>query len=91
MMPAKQQEAPPAGHEEEGQRTATITSHVLRALGRPADLFRLEVRRLWADHYRVNVFVGADAASVRVAHSYFLVADGAGQVLQSTPQLTRRY
>ena len=29
----------------------------------------------------MNVFVGADAASIKVAHSYFLVADREGSVV----------
>jgi hypothetical protein len=37
------------------------------------------------------VVVGPDAVSARIAHSYFLVADGAGNVLASTPRLTRLY
>jgi hypothetical protein len=39
----------------------------------------------------VNVFVGPDAVSARVVHSYFLAADGSGQVLTATPALTRLY
>jgi hypothetical protein len=51
----------------------------------------VQVQRLWEEHYRVNVLVGADAASARVAHSYFLVIDGAGRVSACTPELTRQY
>jgi hypothetical protein len=39
----------------------------------------------------VNVFVGDDAASLKVAHSYFLQADGDGRVLTSSPAITRAY
>jgi hypothetical protein len=46
---------------------------------------------LWEDHYRVNVLVGPDAASARVANSYFLVVDGDGAIVTSTPRLTRLY
>jgi hypothetical protein len=46
---------------------------------------------LWEDHYRVNVFVGVDAASAKVANSYFLVADIDGNILTSTPKITRQY
>ena len=92
-MPTKQQGEQQAGEEnQEGrQRDAVIGEHVLHALGRPGDLQRVEVRRLWKDHYRVNVFVGAVAGSTRVAHSYFLVADGEGNVAESTPKITRQY
>jgi hypothetical protein len=70
---------------------ARIGERVIRALGEPGELLAVQVRRLWEDHFRVNVFVGPDAASARVAHSYHLVADTDGNILESTPQITRRY
>ncbi len=70
---------------------AAIGGQVMRALGRPADPFRVQVRRLWEDRYRVNVLVGGDATSTTVAHSYFLVADGDGAITAATPAITRRY
>ncbi len=72
-------------------RVAAIGAHVLHALGEPGDLQRIQVRPLWQDHYRVNVFVGADAVSVRVAHSFFLVADDDGNLLRSAPEITKQY
>jgi hypothetical protein len=51
----------------------------------------LEVRSLWEDHYRVNVFVGPDAATSTIAHSYFLVTDKDGAVVASDPDIARRY
>jgi len=68
-----------------------IGNCVLGALGEPADFLGLQIRQLWEDHYRVNVLVGKDAASVRIAHSYFLVADGNGNIVASTPALIRHY
>lgn len=91
-MPTKQQPEQADQKRQEGRQTeATIGEHVLRTLGRPGDLQKVDVRRLWEDHYRVNVFVGADAASTKVAHSYFLVTDGAGTIVESTPNITSRY
>src|SRR5215207_11452523 len=79
-------QAPPGQPDGKRQRlNAVIGQHVLRTLGQPAGLQCVQVRHLWADHYRVNVFVGPDAVSARVAHSYFLVADGGGKVLAATP------
>ncbi len=72
-------------------QNAVIGGQVLRALGQPGDLHRVEVRPLWEGHYRVNVLVGPDAASVRVAHSYFLVTDGGGTIQAATPPITRQY
>ena len=68
-----------------------ISTHVMHALGRPDDLHRVQVRRLWTDHYRVNVFVGVDAASSKVAHSYFVVADTDGKLVASSPEIAREY
>ncbi len=73
------------------QRKAVIGQHVMHTLGQPGDLHTVQVRHLWEDHYRVNVFVGGDAASAKVAHSYFLVADRDGNILASTPKITRQY
>ena len=70
---------------------ARIGGHVLRALGQPVALFRVEVRHLWEDRYRVNILVGPDAASVRIADSFFLVTDGDGNILTATPTITQRY
>jgi hypothetical protein len=70
---------------------ARIGVHVLRALGQPAQFQTVQVRPLWDGHYRVNVLVGGNAASATVAHSYFLQADGDGNIVATTPALARRY
>lgn len=92
-MPSPPQDPPTADREKQDRRQliAAIGKHVTHALGQPNDLHEVQVRRLWEDRYRVNVLVGGDAASVRVAHSFFLVTDGAGNILASTPQITKRY
>jgi hypothetical protein len=64
---------------------------VLTALGRPVNFFKISAVRLWEDHFRVNVQTGADAASVLIAHSFFVATDGKGNVLESTPRITRLY
>ena len=83
------------GKEDEGQARdrlhLMIAERVIQALGEPDGLHRVQVRHLWADYYRVNVLVGADAASATIAHSYFLVTDGAGHILAATPKLSKRY
>ena len=68
-----------------------VGKQVLDALGAPGDLWTIQVRPLWEGYYRVNVFVGAGTGAVRVAHSYFLIVDGDGNVTESSPTLTRRY
>ena len=78
-------------HGEQQRRRAAIRGQVIRTLGTPGDLHDVQVRELWDDNYRVNILIGEDAASVRVAHSYFLVADGEGQIRACTPEITKRY
>lgn len=68
-----------------------ISGSVLRDLGRPPDLQRIQVRHLWDSCYRVNVLTGLDVVSPRIAHSYFLTVDETGTLLSSTPPLVRLY
>lgn len=77
--------------QERGRLEGLIRERVLRDLGEPPDLLRVNVLQLWGDHYRVNVFVGPDVTSARVAHSYFLTADSRGKIHKSTPAITRQY
>jgi hypothetical protein len=64
---------------------------VLHTLGQPGDLHLVQVRHLWEAHFRVNILVGLDVASARVAHSYFLEADLEGNIRESMPKITRHY
>ena len=68
-----------------------ISEQVIHALGEPIDLRNVQVRKVWDDHYRVNVLVGMNAGSVRVANSYFLVIDSDGRLIGSTPKITKQY
>ena len=70
---------------------ALIGEQVLHALGEPSDLLKVQARPLWEGTYRVNVFVGVNAASARIANSYFVVVDGDGNILESTPKVQRQY
>lgn len=72
-------------------REDTIRAGVLAVLGRPVQPFRLVVAPLWEDHYRVNVVTGDDPSSVRIPHSFFVAADGRGNILKSTPNIRRAY
>ena len=92
-MPTQQRREPHAEPEKSAapQVNAVIGRQVMQRLGQPDNLQRVQVCRLWEDHYRVNVLVGADAASVKVAHSYFLVADGVGTILTCVPTIARQY
>ena len=89
-MATKRSEAPlaePAGRD----LSDVISQNVLHTLGRPDDLQRVQVRQLWERHYRVNIFTGGDATSVRVANSFFLIVDAAGVIVSSVPTIARQY
>jgi hypothetical protein len=70
---------------------ALVRAEVLRRLGMPDDLRGVQVRPLWDNHYRVNVLVGPDAGSARVAHCFFVTADPHGAVVASEPEIRRHY
>lgn len=70
---------------------SVVGNNVLKALGRPANLFQLQVRWLWDDHFRVNVLVGEHVADVLFAHSFFVVTDDQGAILGATPGIKRHY
>jgi hypothetical protein len=77
--------------EERDRFAAVIRNRVMHTLGQPGDLHLVQVRHLWEDCYRVNVIVGADSASAKVLHSYFLVVDLDGNIIESTPKITKEY
>ncbi len=68
-----------------------IAKQVVQSLGLPPGLLKVQVRPVGADRYRVNVFVGKEAMSARITHSFFLVADSDGKILKSSPEIARRY
>jgi hypothetical protein len=68
-----------------------IGGQVVHRLGSPDDLLKVNVRPVGRDHYRVNVVVGKNVTSSRIVQSYFLMADGEGNILSSTPTIARLY
>jgi len=78
-------------HQKHEQRSAQVGSEVIRRLGQPEGLRRVDVRQLWECRYRVNVLVGESNATARVVHSFFLVTDEAGNVVSAEPKLSRQY
>ncbi|OWK42919.1 hypothetical protein [Fimbriiglobus ruber] len=68
-----------------------IRNQVINSLGRPGDLYRVNVLPLWGRHYRVNVLNGADAVTARIVNSFFVLADEAGKIVRSTPAITKQY
>jgi len=68
-----------------------IREQVIHALGMPFDLRNVQVLKVWENHYRVNVIVGLNAGSVRVANSFFLETDKNGGLIAATPKITKQY
>lgn len=87
----QEQQATEQKKQEAGLLESVIRDNVLFDLGRPDELNRVQVTRVGGTNYRVNVFVGPDFTSCKVAHSYFLQADGNGKILSSSPAITRTY
>ncbi len=90
-MATQRQDSREAEEQDNRRRDDLLGGQVLRALGQPDVPYAVQVRPLWDGHYRVNVFLGADVTSLRVAHSYFLVTDDDGAILAATPPITRQY
>ena len=94
-MPNKLQLEQPKDNKMEHEKRETVDNRireqVIHALGTPADLHDVQVRMVWADHYRVNVFVGANAGSVKVANSFFVVIGSDGNLITATPKITKQY
>jgi hypothetical protein len=70
---------------------AAILQQVMQQLGQPGGRVRVQVRKLWEDRYRVNVFTGPEVGSDVIAHSFFLVTDDNGAILTATPSITKQY
>ncbi|OWK43024.1 hypothetical protein FRUB_02623 [Fimbriiglobus ruber] len=68
-----------------------VRNGVIAALGRPPEFYDITVRAVWENHYRVNVLVGPDPTSIRIAHSYFVKAGENGDILSATPRICRLY
>jgi hypothetical protein len=90
-MPTKQQREQDRDLEQHKSETlqALIEEQVLHKLGRPVGLRNVQVRRLWENRYRVNVLIGENAVSAKIANSYFVRADSDGNIVDSNPVMTK--
>jgi hypothetical protein len=78
-----------ARHRQEGAtRKARIVERIVKALGHSSRFRIVQVKPLWAYNYRVNVLIGADALSAKIAHSYFVETDLEGNIVESTPRIS---
>jgi len=79
------------GREEREAMDNRIREQVIHALGKPVDLRNVQVLKIWDGRYRVNVIVGPNAGSVRVANSFFLEVDKTGGLVSASPKITKEY
>ena len=70
---------------------ALIRGQVVRSLGTPSDMLKVQVHPVGNANFRVNVVVGKNVASARIADSFFLTADGQGNIVTSSPKIVRLY
>jgi hypothetical protein len=70
---------------------ALVGRNVIKSLGSPSDMLKIQVNLVGSERYRVNVMVGKDLGSARVGNSFFLTVDEAGNILTSTPKIVRLY
>jgi len=70
---------------------AIIGKNLIQSLGSPADMLTVKVNPVGRETYRVNVMVGKDICSSRVADSFFLTADEEGNIVTCSPQIVRLY
>jgi hypothetical protein len=68
---------------------ALVAEQVIHTLGEPDSPHKVQVRRLWKNHYRVNIFIGGDPLYARIANSYFVEADNNGNIVASRPAIMK--
>jgi hypothetical protein len=92
-MPKTPQGTQHSDEERQGREklSTLIGERVIHTLGRPRGLHHVQVRPLWEAYYRVNVLVGEDVASLKIANSFFVEADGDGNLRACSPKLTRQH
>jgi hypothetical protein len=90
-MPTAQQREQDGDLEQHKSETlqALVEEQVIHRLGKPAGVRNVQVRRLWENRYRVNVLAGENAASAKIVSSYFVKADGDGNIVDSNPEMTK--
>lgn len=70
---------------------ALVGEQVIRTLGKPEDLLRVQVKLLWENCYRVNVLIGKDVSCPKIPNSYFVETDSDGAIVEATPKIVKQY
>ena len=77
----------PSGEPVDGQRESAIGAGVLAALGRLGQLYRVAVVPLRGPLPGER----DDRGRPQIPHSYFVAADGRGNILESPPVIRKKY
>jgi hypothetical protein len=89
LMQEPEDRARGTGRDADSLLEAAVRDNFLAALGKVAGLHRIQIRRVFAYNFRVNVYTGPDAASLTITHSHFLSADANGKILGWCPPLAK--
>ena len=68
-----------------------IGDQIIHTLGKPSNLLKVQIKRLWENCYRVNVLIGKDASCPTIANSYFVESDSEGKIVESNPKIVKQY
>jgi hypothetical protein len=82
-------------NEKDLETQISIRSKVLKRLGKPVDLFRVDVIKLWEKTYRINVWRVTDsdegiARKYTVSDSFFGKLSSSG-ALKTNPKIEKKY
>ena len=68
-----------------------IRQQVLQKIGTPLGWHVVQVKPLWGDYFRVNVLIGESITTYTIRHSFFLLTDGEGGVVEASPEMVKSY
>ena len=71
-----------------------IRDAVLERLGKPKDFWKVDVKPLWENRFRVNVWteeMGRIGPTHRIVDSFFIIASPEGGIVESRPQISKKY
>ena len=74
-----------------------ITTKVLKKLGKPTNLFKIDANHLWANKWRVNVWIKGVGTgegvvpSFEIADSFFVEVSKDNNRMTSSPRIVKKY
>jgi hypothetical protein len=71
-----------------------ITEYIFENLGKPKNLHKLSVKRLWDSYYRINTWLVDRSQLVEsyiLSDSFFLETSDGGEIISCDPEIKRKY